>query len=494
MSIDLSQPAPRVRTLEEAQTLIDELWLLLRALAARNEEQAQLIQRQGTLIEAQARRIEALEEQLRTNSGNSSRPPSADQSRPARTKKPPGGRKPGGQPGHPGKARALVAIEHVTQVHDCRPGPCCACGGAVRIAGLCARHQVIDLPPIQPVVTEYRLYAGVCRRCGRHCEAILPPGVAARVTGPRLLALIGTLTGSYRLSKRLTQGLLADLFGIDLSVGAISQAEAELSAALAPIVHEAHAQVRQAAVVHADETGHKECGVRQWMWLVVAGAVSVFLARVTRSAQAARDALGTGFAGILVSDRYGAYAWVDAQRRQLCWAHLVRDFTKMAERSGESGRIGDELLALAKCMFGFWYRVRDGTLSRAMFATHMLFLRAQIEAALRRGADCRHPETARTCRHILRLRQALWTFIDTPGVEPTNNLAERTLRSYVIWRKVGFGAQSVRGSRYLERIMTVVGSCRLQGRNLLDFLTRTVQAHWGNGSLPSLVRIDAVAG
>lgn len=494
MRIDLSQSAPRMRTLEEAQTLIDELWPLLRALSAQNEEQAQLIQRHSALIEAQAKRIEALEEQLRSDSRNSSQPPSADPNRHPAPLKPSSGKKPGGQPGHPGKARALLAADHVTHVHDCRPGPCCACGGAVRIAGLCARRQVIELPPIQPVLTEYRLYAGECRRCGRHCEAALPPGVATRVTGPRLLALIGALTGGYRLSKRLTQGLLIDLFGIDLSVGTISQAEVELSAALAPIVHEAHAHVQQAAVVHADETGHKERGVRQWMWLVVAGAVSVFLARASRSAQAARDALGADFAGFLVSDRYSAYAWVDAQRRQVCWAHLVRDFTKMAERSGASSRIGDELLALAKRMFGFWYRVRDGTLSRPMFATHMLFLRTQIEAALQRGADCDHAETARTCRHILRLQPALWTFIDTPGVEPTNNLAERTLRSYVIWRKVGFGAQSVRGSRYLERIMTVVGSCRLQGRNLLGFLAQAVQAHWGSGFIPSLVRVDAVAG
>ena len=225
--------------------------------------------------------------------------------------------------------------------------------------------------------------------------------MTARVTGPRLLALIGTLTGGYRLSKRLTQGLLSGLFGIGLSVGAISQAEVELSAALAPIVHEAHTHVRQAAVVHVDETGHKERGMWQWMWLVVAGTVSVFLAHASRSAQAARDALGAGFAGFLVPDRYGAYAWADAQRRQLCWAHLVRDFTKMAER---------------------------------------------------------------------------------------------TMRSYVIWRKVGFGAQSARGSRYLARIMTVAGSCRLQGRNLLGFLTQAVQAHWGCASLPSLVRLDAVAG
>jgi transposase len=480
MRIDLLQPAPRARTLEEAQALIDALWDLLRTQAGQ--------------IEEQARRIQVLEEQRHLNSRNSSRPPSTDPGRYPPSKKPPSGRKPGGQPGHPGKGRALLAAEHVTQAHDCHPGPCHACGGAVRISGLCARHQVIDLPPMAPVVTEYRLYAGVCRQCGRHGEASLPTGVSARVAGPRLLALIGTLTGGYRLSKRLTQGLLADLFGIDLSVGALSQGEATLAAAIEPIVQEAHRHVQQAPVVHADETGHQQRGVRHWMWLMVAGAVSVFLARASRSATAARELLGAGFAGILVSDRYAGYAWVDASRRQLCWAHLLRNFTRMAEKSGAAGRIGDELIAHAKRMFAFWYRVRDGTLSRAMFACHMLFLRDRIEAALRRGAGCPHAETARTCRHILRLRRALWTFVDTPGVEPTNNLAERTLRSYVIWRKVSFGTQSVRGSLYMERIMTVVGSCKLQGRNILDFLTLAVQAHWGNGSAPSLVRFDAVAG
>lgn len=203
--------------------------------------------------------------------------------------------------------------------------------------------------------------------------------------------------------------------------------------------------------------------------------------------QAAKAALGAQFAGILVSDRYNAYAWVEAQRRQLCWAHLLRDFTKMAERSGGSGRIGDELIALTQRMFAFWYRVRDGTWKRDMFACHMLFLRHRIETLLREGTICRHAKTARTCRHILNLHTALWTFIDTPGVEPTNNHAERTLRGFVIWRKISCGTQSDRGSRYVERIMTVVGSCKLQGRNLLDFLTQAIQAHWGHGSAPSLV-------
>lgn len=479
MNLDLSQPPPQARTLEEAQAIIDALWLLLR--------------RQAQQIEEQAKRIEALEERLNANSRNSSRAPSSDSSR-TLPKKRPGGNKPGGQPGHPGKARPLLKAEHVTYVHDCRPDACFTCGGVVRISGLGARHQVIDLPPIQPIVTEYRLYAGTCRQCGRHCQACLPPGISNRLTGPRLLATIGTLTGGYRLSKRLTQGLLADLFGIDLSVGAISQGEAVLAAALQPIVQQAHTHVQQAPVVHADETGHKQRGMRQWMWLVVAGAVSVFLARASRSAVVAQEALGDGFAGILVSDRYSGYAWVQAPRRQLCWAHLLRDFTRISQRSGIPGRIGDELLAYAKHMFTFWYRVRDGTLSRSMFSCHMLFLRDRIEATLQRGADCGHIETARTCRRILRLRQALWTFIDTPNVEPTNNLAERTLRSYVIWRKTSFGTQSGRGSVYLERIMTVVGSCKLQHRNILDFVTQAVQAHWGRGAAPSLIRATSVAG
>jgi transposase len=496
MRIDLQQPPPQVRTLDEAQALIDELWLLLRALAFQNEEQAKLIQRQGEVIEAQAKcieeqakRIDALEEKLRTNSRNSSKPPSTDQGKGKPSRRDTGsGRKAGGQPGHEGKARELLPEEEVNYTHHCHPEPRCPCGGTVRTSRLSRRHQVVDLPAIRPVVTEYRLYAGTCEACGRHHEAALPAAASPRLTGPRLLALIGTLTGGYRLSKRLVQGLLADVFRIELSVGAISESEELLGAALEPVVQEAHEYVKHAPVVHADETGHKEKGDGHWMWVAIAGIVSVFLARAARSAAVAQELLGSCFAGILVSDRYAAYGWIAAHRRQVCWAHLLRDFTKMAERRGAAGQIGEELIVHTQQMFAFWRRVRDGTMSRDAFACHMLFLRAQIEKALRRGSACGQARTARTCRHILKVRQALWTFVHTPGVEPTNNLAERTLRSYVIWRKICFGAQSRRGSLYMERMMTVVGSCKLQGRNILDFVTQAVLAHHGSGATPSLIR------
>lgn len=479
MEIDLSKPPPRVSSLEEAQALIDALWVLARSLQQQVDSQAKQ-------IKAQADRIEVLEEKLGINSRNSSRPPSSDRGK-SPLQKARSGRKPGAQNGHAGKARVLYEGADITETRDCYPESHCACGGLVGEWQLSKRHQTVDLPPIKPLVTEYRLHAGCCEQCGKRHEATLPAGASGRMTGPRLLALIGTLTGGYRLSKRQVQGLLQDVFDIDISVGTISQSEAQLDEMLAPAVAQAHAYVKQSAVVHADETGHHEKGMRQWMWVAIAGWVSVFLARASRSADQARNLLGGDFAGILVSDRYAAYGWMPAQRRQVCWAHLQRDFTRIAERNGAAGRIGMALLDNTHRMFAFWYRVRDGTMNRNAFAMHMQFLRARIEASLHDGCVCGESRTENTCKQILKVREALWTFVQIPEVEPTNNLAERTLRSYVIWRKVSFGSQSQRGSRYIERAMTVVGSCKLQGRNVLEFFNQTVRAKFGDGGAPSLI-------
>lgn len=465
------EPTPQVATLEEARRLIHVLW---RKLAEQSKQ-----------IEAQAKQIKALEERLNTNSRNSSKPPSTD---PRFGKKKTGsGKKAGGQPGHVGHGRPLFSEAQVDQTHLLYPERQCACGGKVRTTRLHHRHQTIEIPQIKPQITEYRLFAGACQVCGKHHEAVLPADVSGKLVGLRLLALIGTLTGGYRLSKRLVQGLLQDLFGIDLSVGLISQSEERISAALEAIVQEAHAHIQQAAVVHSDETGHKEKGKKQWMWVAIAGMVSVFMARACRSAEMAKALLGSAFAGILVSDRYSAYSWVDAARRQWCWAHLLRDFTKISERSGVAGQVGEQLLALAKRMFRYWHRVRDGTLSREQFERYMAHLQVKVETALQRGVLHGDAKTANTCKGILKFKTALWTFVYTLGVEPTNNLAERTIRSYVIWRKTSFGTQSRRGSVYMERMMTTVGSCKLQGRNILEFLTQAIRAHVGNGNKPSLL-------
>jgi len=472
------EPAPQVATLEEARQLIHVLWLKL-------AEQSKQIEALVLQVEAQAKQIKALEEKLNTNSRNSSRPPSTDQG--SGKKKTGSGKKAGGQPGHAGRGRTFFSEEQVDQTHLLYPDRQCECGGKVGTTRLHQRHQTIDIPRIKPQITEYRLYAGACQVCGKQHEAVLPANVSGKLVGPRLLALIGTLTGGYRLSKRLVQGLLQDLFRIELSVGLISQSEELISAALETIVQEAHAHIQQAAVVHSDETGHKEKGKKQWMWVAIAGMVSVFMARACRSTEIAKELLGSAFAGILVSDRYSAYSWVDAVRRQWCWAHLLRDFTKISERSGVARQVGEQLLEYGKRMFRYWHKVRDGTLSREKFQRYMAHIQVKVEAALQRGVLHGDAKTANTCKRILKFKTALWTFVYTPGVEPTNNLAERTIRSYVIWRKTSFGTQSKRGSVYMERMMTTVGSCKLQGRNVLEFLTHAVRAQIGNGNKPSLL-------
>jgi len=344
--------------------------------------------------------------------------------------------------------------------------------------------------PIEFEVNEYRRYAGVCSGCGKRFEGKLPDGVGEGLLAPRALAFVSTLTGGYRLSKRLVQSLLHDLCGRQISLGTISQSEEIVSAALQPITEQAHEHVKQAHSVHCDETSHRQKGKKQWMWVAIAGTVSVFLARASRSAEVAKELLGAYFAGLLISDRYSVYAWIQASRRQVCWAHLLRDLTKIAERAARSGELGRYLLEQAQFMFERWRRVKDGTLSRQEFQEQMKPIQANVEAALLRGAafaQAGESQTAGTCKQLLKLKSALWTFVHTVGIEPTNNLAERTLRHYVIWRKISFGSQSQRGSLYAQRVMTTVGSCKLQGRNIFDFLTLAVTAHLGHGPRPSLL-------
>jgi transposase len=472
MELDFTGPPLRAKTLEEAQEIINGLWVRYRTMSSR---------------------VEALEERVRTNSRNSSKPPSSDIAggkKKDKRRRSKSRRKAGGQPGHVGKSRALLPPEAVDQVKVCYPRRTCDCGRLVTFGGLYRRHQMHELPEVKPVVIEYRLMEGSCDGCGKAYAASLPAGVGASLLGPRAMALVGTLTGAYRLSRRLTQGLLRNVYGLKLSLGAISETEAVVSAALLSVTEEAKDHVRQAAVAHCDETGHKEKGEKRWMWVAIAAFVSVFLTSVSRSAAVAKALLGEAFAGILVSDRGSAYTWVKAARRQLCWAHLIRDFTKISERSGEAGRIGDALLGLSKRMFKYWRRVKDGAMTRERFQRRMKAIRSGAEATLAQGAACNESKTRNTCKKLLKLKCALWTFVDAPAVEPTNNLAERTLRAYVIFRKICLGSQSARGSLYLERIMTTVGSCQLQGRDILGFLTQAVRAHLGEGPPPSLLPVQ----
>lgn len=481
MKFDFTQCPPKPKSLDECHQVIEVLW----------KEISHLKDIQNNTNQA----LENATEKLNTNSQNSSKPPSADpyaakkkkQRRYPKSKKKTT-RKQGAQLGHKGNGRHLLPTEQVDDVVICLPSPQCECGGKIHAEPEKKKcHQVHELPIVKPIVTEYQQVFGRCSCCDKHHFGDLPEGVPSGMLGIRTQATIASLTGDYHLSRRATKQVFADHYQLEISLGTVSKAEQTVSEALEKPCEEVLDYVQKAPVKHADETGHKQQGNRAWMWVGVALLVAIFLIRRSRSQASAKDLLGQSFYGILVSDRYSAYTWIDDDKRQFCWAHLLRDFLKISERSGQSGRVGEQLLGYSKRMFRLWWRLRDGRLKRSQFIRAMKRIQQGIEETLKEGTQCGHSKTEGTCREILKHKTALWTFVTEKGVEPTNNIAEQTIRNYVLWRKISYGTQSERGNRYVERMMTARTCCRLQQRNVLDYLTQAVQAHISKQAPPSLL-------
>ena len=475
--------------METPPTLPHEVWertppeaqAYIRALEARVETMASMVH---TLQE----QVRTLQEQLNQTSQNSSRPPSSDPPQHRRPRRPQSHRRRGGQPGHPGHTRPLIPVEEVDEVVVIKPEQCTHCQAPLSGDDPKPwRHQVIEIPPFKPVVTEYQWHQLTCPACGATTRAPWPAGVPSGTYGPRVQATVALCTGSYRLSKRTTQQAMEEVFGVPMSVGTISPLERATTEALATPVEEARMYVQGQEVVHLDETSWRQGGKRAWLWVAVTSLVTVFVVRLSRGGQVARELLGEQFGGILVTDRYSAYNWYPVRWRQLCWAHLLRDFEAMRDRGGCSEELGDALLAQAHQMFTWWHRVRQGTLKRSTFRSYMTPLRREVERLLEAGSRCGVPKTDGTCRDILKRREALWTFVQVDGVEPTNNAAERALRPGVLWRKGSFGTQSEEGSRFVESMLTVVTTLKQQQRNVLEYLTEACEAVLRGEAAPSLL-------
>jgi len=446
----------------------------------------------ASMVHTLQEQVRTLQEQLNQTSQNSSRPPSSDPPQHRRPGHPQSHRRRGGQPGHPGHTRTLIPVEEVDEVVVLKPTQCTHCQAPLSGDDPKPwRHQVIEIPPIKPVVTEYQWHQLACPVCGEITRAPWPVGVPSGTYGPRVQATIALYTGAYRLSKRTTQQAMAEVFGVPMSVGTISQLEQATTEAVAAPVEEARTYVHEQAVAHLDETSWRQGAKRAWLWVAVTSWVTVFVVRMSRGGQVAHELLGERCSGILVTDRYSAYNWYPVRWRQLCWAHLLRDFEAMRGRGGASEEIGKALLAQAHQMFTWWHRGREGTLQRSTFRSYMTPLRREVERLLEAGRRCGVPKTAGTCRDILKRREALWTFVQREGVEPTNNAAERSIRPGVLWRKGSFGTQSEEGSRFVESMMTVVATLKQQQRNVLEYLTAACAAALRGEAAPSLLPASA---
>ena len=337
-------------------------------------------------------------------------------------------------------------------------------------------------------VTEHQGHARTCACCGEVTRAAIPAEVLAHSIGPQLTSVIGYLTGDQGMSKRGVEELVEQVFGVPVGLGTVSNLEQEISAALAAAHTEATDAVRDAPVKNVDETGWKENGKKRWLWLAATKLVAVFIIHPWRNVTALEALLGREFKGILCSDRWVVYnEWPDPSARQLCWAHLKRNWEAMVERGGAAKRIGDRFLAIQKQVFEQWHLFRGGGCTRTELFDQIAPFIDKMEDVIAAGMRCRDAKTQRFCARLEEQTWGLWTFVETEGVEPTNNHGERVLRRAVLWRRRSFGCHSAAGCRFAERILTVATTLRLQRRNVVNFLTEAIAAYRTGRQTPKLL-------
>jgi transposase len=351
------------------------------------------------------------------------------------------------------------------------------------------RHQVAELPPIAIRVTEHRLHGVCCPECATRTRAELPVGVPRSSFGPRLQAAVVTLAVRNRVSRRDTTEFARELFGVEVSIGAVDAIIHRVGEALAGPHTQLEQRIKSASVVNIDETGWKTAGGRRTLWGALTSRTAVFRIAPGRHASEARMLLGERFTGIVCSDRWRGYDYLDPTQRQLCWAHLVRDFTAHSEGMADQKQFGHDGLQIAHDLFAAWDAYQqDGDRNQLQAQTAPLQdkLRALLEQAARKSPRTKYHR--QFAKNLLNRWPALWTFTHTPGVEPTNNHAERGLRGAVIYRKLSLGSQSEQGERTIERLLSASITCRLRKQSLYAYLTQVIAAHVRGDPIPGLAQ------
>ena len=428
------------------------------------------------------KRIASLEARLGTNSTNSSLPPSANPlGAPKPVSKKKSKRRRGGQPGHPPHLKQFLPPGRVNEVVPIRPTKCDHCRADLSAAPIAAdaeptRFQTVELPPIVTRVTEYQGLACTCPACGEVTRGVIPAAIRAHGVGPRLTATLSYFSGCHGMSKRGVEEVAETIFNTPIALGTVANLEREVSAALAAPHEEALEVVRAAEVKNADETSWKLGGKLCWLWAAATAGVVVFKIHAKRSAVGLTALLGGTIQGILCSDRWGPYDRVPEARRQLCWAHLKRDFQKVVDRGGKGEGVGKAGLRVVQRVFEAWHAHQKKEISREGLQERLAPVIRRLNAVLVAGCKENDPKAATFCNNLLELEQAMWTFARVAGVEPTNNHIERLLRRAVLWRKRSFGSPSEAGCRFVERILTVVQTRRLRGEGVLEYLHNALVA------------------
>ena len=494
----MSRPR-RSRETDRTERLKQEVERLRRALAERERQIAE----QAKKLAEKEKQIADLEHQLarrQQNSTTTSKPPSSDglagQPR-ERGRRRKSRRKPGGQPGHPGHWRPLLPAERVNVIVDLIPDTCRHCQHTLRRrddVGDPRRHQVTELPPIEAHITEYRCHRRQCPECGETTQAPVPDEVVGQF-GPQLTALMAYLTVVCRLPRLVVQRLLEGALQIPVSLGSTQAAWEEVSAAVAAPYAELQAALPQEPMLNADETGHRTNGDKRWLWTFVARTFVFYQIATSRGSDVLKALLGASFVGVLGSDRLPSYLTYTASQRQFCWAHLTRNLLSALDlaQTPSAKRFCRETLALDRRLFRLWRRfrgdptARGAPLTRDELIAKVLPIEKRFFALGEQHLNAPNKDVRNLATAFFVHNQHLFTFVHEDGVAPTNNAAERALRTAVQWRKIMFGTRSHHGERAMERLLTVTRTCQLQQINALVYLTAAIAAHRRHQKVGSLL-------
>jgi transposase len=472
----------------EAEAIYDQGREAVVAVLLRMDEQ---IGRLEARVARQDERISQLERRLNRSSRNSSKPPSTDPPSSApRLGEDPSGRKPGGQSGHEGHGRELLPACAVDEVLEHWPASCdCGhvfCSREHDPAGEPAVRQVEELPVLTVKVIEHRAQRLCCPECGKYARAEFPDEVSASAFGPRLQAALVALSVRNRVSRRDVVELGEELFGARLSTGSVDAILTRASDALSEPYEDLLERVLAAGALNADETGWRTSGERRALWGLFTERHAFFHVAPSRHEDHAK-ALLEGTHAVVTSDRWWAYRSLPISRRQLCWSHLKRDFASHAEGLAAEKEFGEHGLQLSQKVFQAWKAFQDTNDRRELKRTTTQLQReykpviAGYAAKRARNKRCRG-----MARNLLKAWPALWSFAKHDEVTPTNNHAERALRSAVIYRKLSLGTQSAQGEQRIERLLSAHTTCRLQHRSLFNYLTELLTAHARGHPVPLL--------
>jgi len=449
---------------------------------------AEQIEMLTTQVATLTAKVDELKAQLGRRSSNSSRPPSSDpqwEERPPRKK--PSGRKPGGQPGHKGKTRPLLPTDDVDKivVHDVTECP--GCGGTDLEQLDVFRHQVTEIPPVRALVTEHQVRTVHCRACGEDAAGELPADVARSQFGPRVHALVAHLSGGFRLTHREIKVILAEVFDVQLGLGSVTAIQRRVTEALEAPFRAVQRAVREGPAAYIDETSWREFRRPVWMWTAHFGNLVVYHIDRRRNRKAFGRLMAGSFHGVRIVDRLAVHDKVKDELRQICNAHLLRDFEGFV--TGPRGRrgFGRSGKAIVQQIFKLWRRFCEQRIDRGRLRRACDTLQSRMEALL--DGACTHA-VARVRHFAAHLRKqvaCMFTFARVPGIEPTSNPAERMLRCAVLWRKGSFGSHSKEGSRFVSRFLTISRSLRLQSRDVMEFLVDALDAHASARSPPQIL-------